>query len=140
MKIFRIFLGSFLLLALVSPVAAQNYSGTWLATVSESVSWCKSIGKTEPGDYKLTIVHKGNNITLLENVVQRPYKGFIDPKRPLNLHVSGSYAKDGGYVNEMIDIGFENDSAGQGGSLWQWSDGYYQCGGRFKFDLKIIRR
>ena len=140
MKILRIFLGCFLLLALAFPAAAQNYSGQWLATVSESVSWCKNLGKTEPGDYKLTIVHKGNDVTLLENVVQRPYKGLIDPKRPLNLHVTGSYAKDGGYVNEMIDMGFENDSAGQGGSVWQWSDGYFQCGGRFKFDLKRIRR
>ena len=140
MNIVRILLSCFLLPAVACPVAAQNYGGTWLATVSESVSWCKSIGKTEIGDYKLTIVHKGNDVTLLENVVQRPYKGFIDPKRPLNLHVNGSYTKDGGYVNEMIDIGFENDSAGQGGSVWQWSDGYYQCGGRFKFVLKRIRR
>ena len=140
MKILRIFLGCFLLLAPAFPAAAQNYSGQWLATVSESVSWCKNLGKTEPGDYKLTIVHKGNDVTLLENVVQRPYKGLIDPKRLLNLHVTGSYAKDGGYVNEMIDMGFENDSAGQGGSVWQWSDGYFQCGGRFKFDLKRIRR
>ena len=140
MKIFRLFLRCMLLLALAVPVGAQNYGGTWLATVNDSVSWCKNIGKTEMGDYKLTIVHKGNDVTLLENVVQRPYKGFIDPKRPRSLHVSGSYAKDGGYVNEMIDIGFDNDRAGQGGAVWQWSDGYFQCGGRFKFDLKRIRR
>jgi hypothetical protein len=76
----------------------------------------------------------------LENVVQRPYKGIIDPKRPLNLHVNGSYVKDGGYVHEMLDIGFENDSTGEGGSMWQWSDGYYQCGGRFQFNLKKIVR
>jgi hypothetical protein len=140
MKIIKIFWGSFLLLTLASPATAQNYSGQWLATVSESVSWCKNLGKVETGDYKLTIVHKGNDVTLLENVVQRPYKGIIDPKRPHSLHVSGSYIKDGGYVNEMIDIGFDNDRTGQGGSVWQWSDGYYECGGRFKFDLKLIRR
>jgi hypothetical protein len=140
MKIFNIWLYSFLLLAMASRVSAQDYSGTWLATVSESATWCINIGKTEPGDYKLTIVQKGNDITLLENVVQRPYKGFIDPKRPRNLHVNGSYIKDGGYVNEMIDIAFENDSAGKGESAWQWSDGYYQCGGRFKFELKKIVR
>ena len=140
MKILGICLYSFLLLAMASHVSAQDYNGTWLATVSESVTWCINIGKTEPGDYKLTIVQKGNDITLLENVVQRPYKGFIDPKRPLNLHVNGSYIKDGGYVNEMIDIAFENDSAGKGESAWQWSDGYYQCGGRFKFKLKKIVR
>ncbi len=140
MKIFSICLCSFFLLASASRVSAQNYGGTWLAKVNESVTWCKNIGKTEPGDYKLTIVHEGSDITLLENVVQRPYKGFIDPKRPLNLNVNGSYAKDGGYVNEMIDIAFENDNAGKGESAWQWSDGYYQCGGRFQFDLKRIRR
>jgi hypothetical protein len=114
MKIFKIFLSSFVLLALALPVAAQNYSGTWLATVNDSVSWCINLGKTGPGDYNLTIVHKGNDITLLENVVQRPYRGIIDPKRPLNLHVNGSYVKDGGYVHEMLDIGFENDSTGLG--------------------------
>ena len=140
MKILSICLCSFLLFVLAFRVSAQDYSGTWLATVSESVSWCIDIGKTEAGDYKLTIVQKGNDVTLLENVVQRPYKGFIDPKRPRNLHVNGSYTKDGGYVNEMIDIAFDNDSAGEGGSMWQWSDGYYQCGGRFKFDLKKIVR
>ena len=140
MKILSICLCSFLLLASASHVSAQNYSGTWLATVSESVSWCIDIGKTEPGEYKLTIVHKDNDVTLLENVVQRPYKGFIYPKRPLNLDVNGSYIEDGGYVNEMINIAFENDSAGEGGSMWQWSDGYYQCGGRFKFDLKKLDR
>ena len=104
MKILRILASCLLLPVLAGPAAAQNYGGTWLAKVNESVSWCKNIGKTETGDYKLTIVHKGNDITLLENVVQRPYKGFIDPARPLNLHVTGSYTKDGGYVNEMIDI------------------------------------
>ncbi len=140
MKILSICLCSLLLLAMALQVSAQDYSGTWLATVSDSVSWCNNIGKTETGDYKLTIVHKGNDILLLENVEQRPYKGIIDPKRPRNLHVSGSYAKDGGYVNEMIDIAFDNESAGEGGAMWQWSDGYYQCGGRFKFDLKKIVR
>lgn len=140
MKIFSICLCWFLLLAMTSRVSAQDYSGTWLASVSESVTWCKNLGKAEPGEYKLTIVQKGSDITLLENVVQRPYKGVIDPKRPLSLHVNGSYVEDGGYVNEMIDIAFDNDSAGEGGSMWQWSDGYYQCGGRFKFDLKKIVR
>ena len=100
----------------------------------------ESISSTEPGDYKLTIVQKGNDVTLLENVVQRPYRGVINPNRPRNLHVNGSYIKDGGYVNELIDIAFDSDSAGEGGSMWQWSDGYYQCGGRFKFKLeKIVR-
>ena len=140
MKILNILIVSILLPVLASHAAAQNYSGQWLATVSESVSWCKDIGKTETGDYKLTIVQKGNDVMLMENVVQRPYKGFIDPKRPRNLHITGSYVKDGGYVNEMLDIGFDSESAGQGGSVWQWTDGYYQCGGRFKFDLKRIRQ
>ncbi len=140
MKVFCILLCGLLLHALTSSVLAQDYNGTWLGTVSESVSWCKNIGKAEPGDYKLTIIQDGNDITIMENVVQRPYKGVINPKRPHNVHVNGSYVEDAGYVNEMVDIVFENDSIGKGESAWQWSDGYFQCGGRFKFELKRIRR
>lgn len=140
MRISYIFLCSLLTLALASGVLAQDYSGTWLGTVSESVSWCENLGKAEPGDYKLTIIHKGNDITIMENVVQRPYKGVINPKKPRKVHVGGSYVDDGGYISELIDIVFEKDSAGLGESVWRWSDGYYECGGRFKFALKRIRR
>ena len=120
-------------------VWAQDYSGQWLGTITESQNRCKDLGKAEPGDYKLTIVHKDNEILIMENVVQRPYKGVINPKQPRNVHVQGAYIVDGGYVTEMIDIVFESDTKGTGDSVWSWSDGYYQCGGRFKFELTFIR-
>jgi hypothetical protein len=75
----------------------------------------------------------------MENVVQRPYRGVINPQRPQNVHVQGAYNDDGGYVTEMIDIVFASESAGEGQSVWNWSDGYYECGGRFKFTLEKIR-
>ena len=128
-------------IAAVGPecVWAQDYSGQWLGTITESQNRCEDLGKAEPGDYKITIVQKDNTILLMENVVQRPYRGFVDPQSPQKVRVLGAYNVDGGYVNEMVDIVFENERQGSGQSVWTWSDGYYQCGGRFKFELTFIR-
>lgn len=118
---------------------AQDYSGQWLGTITESQNHCEDLGKAEPGDYKITIVQKDNAILLMENVVQRPYRGVIDPETPRNVRVQGTYNVDGGYVSEIVDIVFENERQGSGQSVWSWSDGYYQCGGQFKFELTQIR-
>jgi len=126
---------------LIQPIvaSAQNFSGQWLGTITESVNRCEGIGKAEPGDYKLTIVHKDDDIMLMENVEQVPYKGIVNPKRPGKVSVQGVYDIDGGYVTEMIEIVFDDEQQGQGQSVWTWSDGYHQCGGRFTFGLKRIR-
>jgi hypothetical protein len=118
---------------------AQDYSGQWLGTITESVNRCERLGKAEPGDYKLTIIQKDNDIAIMENVVQRPYNGTLDPGRPGEVQVSGAYNDDGGYVTELVDIEFENDSKGAGRSVWYWSDGLHGCGGHFQFELKKIR-
>ena len=130
-----------LCLGLVQPlgVLAQDYSGQWLGTVTESVNRCEQIGKAEPGDYKLTIIHKDHDIVLMENVEQVPYKGVVNPARPKNVYVQGVYDIDAGYVTEVIEIVFHDERQGQGTSVWHWSDGYHQCGGRFKFGLEKIR-
>jgi hypothetical protein len=39
-------------------------------------------------------------------------------------------------VTELVDIDFKDPESGTGGSVWRWSDGYYECGGSFKFTLK----
>jgi hypothetical protein len=57
-------------------VWAQDYSGQWLGKITESHNRCEDLGKDEPGEYKLTIVQKDNEILHMENVVQRPYRGF----------------------------------------------------------------
>jgi hypothetical protein len=119
---------------------AQDYNGQWLGTITESHNRCVNLGKAEPGDYKLTIAQKENDILFMENVVQRPYRGVLNPQRPRHVHVKGAYSVDGGYVTEMIDIVFASDERGAGESVWNWSDGYYQCGGRFKFELRRIRK
>lgn len=128
--------------ALMAPVSlgAQNYSGQWLGTIITSHNRCEDLGKAEPGAYKLTIVHKDDEILLMENVVQRPYRGVVNPKRPRNVNVQGAYSVDGGYVTESIDIEFANEHQGSGQSVWSWSDGYHQCGGRFAFELTLIRK
>ena len=61
-------------------VWAQDYSGQWLGIITESHNRCEDLGKAEPGEYKLTIVQKDNEILLMENVVQRPYRGSSIPK------------------------------------------------------------
>ena len=77
-------------------VCALDYGGQWLGTITESLNWCERIGKADPGDYKLTIIHKGNHIVVMENVNQRPYSGVINPKLPKNVSVHGAYNIDGG--------------------------------------------
>ncbi len=127
------------LLFIPGSLSAQNYSGQWLGTITESTNRCENLGKAEPGDYKLTIVHKNNDIMIMENVVQRPYKGGINTDKPATFVVYGTYNDDGGYVTERVDIVFGDDATGAGESVWRWSDGYYQCGGQFRFELEKIR-
>ncbi len=75
----------------------------------------------------------------MKNVVQRPYEGVVNPNKPGKVHVNGTYTDDGGYVSELVDIDFADYTKGKGTGVWQWSDGYYQCGGRYKFTLTKIR-
>ncbi len=117
----------------------NDYSGQWLGTISESKNLCKNLGKAEPGEYKLTITQQDEDIVIMENVVQRPYRGRLNPEEPNLFHVQGSYVDDGGYVSELVDIEFESETAGTGKSVWRWSDGYYACGGTFAFTLEKIR-
>ena len=117
----------------------SDYSGQWLGTITESINRCENLGKAKPGDYKLTITHQGNDISIVENVVKRPYTGVFNPKRPQFAHVQGTYVDDGGYVSEQVNIEFADDNGGRGESSWRWSDGYYACGGKFVFNLKKIQ-
>ena len=116
-----------------------DYSGQWLGTITESINHCENLGKAEPGEYTLTITHKGNDIVVMENIVRRPYTGVFNPQRPQIAHVVGTYVDDGGFVAELVDIEFESDTTGNGKSVWRWSSGYYSCGGNFNFSLVKIR-
>jgi hypothetical protein len=136
MKKIVLFLMTAMVLLLSRQALAEDYSGTWIGTVTETLSHCKDLGKAEPGDYLLTITQKGNDIMIMENVNQRPFKGKLRPEDPRHVHVRATYTTDGGYVTELVDIDFVNAESGTGGSVWRWSDGYYECGGSFKFTLK----
>lgn len=133
----------FLLISMtwLHPAQSQgsDYSGQWLGTITESKNLCKNLGKAEPGDYKLTITQNDNDIVIMENVVQRPYTGHINPEQSHRFHIQGSYSDDGGYVSELVDIEFDSETSGKGKSVWRWSDGYYACGGTFAFTLEKIR-
>jgi hypothetical protein len=130
------------LIVILSPctVLGADYNGQWLGTIIESIDRCQRLGKGEPGDYKLTIIHEEDgDLTLMENVVQRPYSGVVNPKKPSAAVVQGTYVDDGGYVSEMVNIDFKDESTGRGMSVWSWTDGYHSCGGRFSFTLEKIR-
>lgn len=116
-----------------------DYSGQWLGTISESDNGCKNLVKAKPGEYKLSISHKNNDIIIMENTVQRPYSGTFNPGRPHFAHVLGAYVINGGYLTELIDIEFESTTIGKGKSIWRWSNGYYSCGGKFAFTLKKLQ-
>jgi hypothetical protein len=75
----------------------------------------------------------------MENVVKRPYKGFFETDSPGQIQVRGTYADAGGYVTEEVFIKLAESGSGAGQSVWRWSDGWHQCGGRFHFTLKKNR-
>ncbi|MBW1981627.1 MAG: hypothetical protein JRJ12_10430 [Deltaproteobacteria bacterium] len=139
MKLLKSLLLAGLLLLVSSVLYAQDYSGTWIGHVTESISHCKELGKAEVGEYRLTITQKGNEIIIMENVVQRPYTGVLNPQTPGEVHVQATYRSRGGYVSDLVDIKFTDENSGSGRGVWGWSDGWYQCGGSYQFTLQKKR-
>lgn len=127
-----------ILLCSVNAVA-QDYGGTWTGVITESTSDCYNIVKAKPGEYQLTFVQKGDELMIMVNVVRRPYRGFIEADSPGHVQVRGTYADAGGYVSEEVYIRFAESNSGTGRSVWRWSDGWHQCGGRFLFTLQKKR-
>jgi len=138
MKEIRLLIACSLILAGSVSAAAQDYSGTWIGVVTESTSYCKNIVKANPGEYGLTVVQKGDELTIMERVARRPYRGFVEADNPRQVQVRGTYADAGGYVTEDVLIQFAGAGSGTGQSAWKWSDGWHQCGGRFHFTLKKV--
>jgi hypothetical protein len=128
-----------LIMAFPLSAPAQDYSGTWTGVVTESTSDCKNIVKAKPGEYQLAIVQEGDELTIMESVARRPYKGFLEADNSRQVQVRGTYADAGGYITEEVFIKFLESGSGRGQSAWRWSDGWHQCGGRFVFTLKKKR-
>jgi hypothetical protein len=139
MKKMRLLIACSLILACYVTAAAQDYSGTWAGVVVESTSDCKNIVKAKPGEYRLTFAQKGDELTIMENAARRPYRGFIEADNPFHVQVRGTYADAGGYITEEVFIKLAEHGVGTGQSVWRWSDGWHQCGGRFLFTLKKNR-
>jgi hypothetical protein len=118
---------------------AADYTGQWRGTITESTNDCKKLGKGKPGEYTLTFVHKGDEFVGMENTIKRPYQGVVNPSRPQFVHLVGSYATDGGYVMETVDLEFQKETNGIGKSTWRWSNDFFSCGGRFTFTLEKIQ-
>jgi len=135
MKEMRLLIACSLLLGFGVTAAAQNYNGPWSGVVTESTSECKNIVKARPGEYGLTFVQEGDELTIMENVGRRPYRGFLEADNPQQVQVRGTYADAGGYVTEEVTIQFANSRSGAGHSVWRWSDGWHQCGGNYLFTL-----
>ena len=125
-------------LAFSTNSVAQDYSGTWAGVVTESTSDCKNIVKGKPGEYRLSFVQKGDELTIMDKTARRPYRGFVEADNPRQVQVRGTYADAGGYVTEDVLIQFAGAGSGTGQSAWKWSDGWHQCGGRFHFTLKKV--
>ena len=136
MKKTRLLIACSLILTCAVTAAAQDYSGTWTGVVTESTSDCKNIVKANPGEYRLAFVQKGDELTILPSSANRPYRGFIEADNPGRVQVRGVYADAGGYISEEVLIQFTGADTGVGQSAWRWSDGWHQCGGRFRFTLK----
>ncbi len=139
MREIRLLIACSLVLACSVTADAQDFSGAWAGVVTESTSDCKNIVKGKPGEYRLSFAQKGDELTIIENVARRPYKGFIEADNPGRIQVRGTYADSGGYVTEDVIIKFADSGSGTGQSIWRWSDGWHQCGGRFIFTLKKRR-
>ena len=77
---------SLILTCSVSAVA-QDYSGAWTGVVTESTSDCKNIVKANPGEYRLTFVQKGDDLTIVPNTANRPYRGSIEADNPSHVQV-----------------------------------------------------
>jgi hypothetical protein len=138
MKI-RLLVGCSVIMACSLNAAAQDYSGTWTGVITESTSDCNKIAKAKPGEYQLTLTQEGDELTIMESAARRPYKGFLEADNPRQVQVRGTYADAGGYITEEVFIKFTESGSGAGQSVWRWSDGWHQCGGRFVFTLKKKR-
>lgn len=125
-----------LLLAMAHHAAAQDLSGSWTGIVTEAASDCQNIRKASPGEYRLTILQKGDELTITEIMARRPYTGYIEPESNGRIQVRATYSDDGGYVTEAVTLEFTSGRSGTGDSVWRWSDGWHQCGGRFHFTLE----
>jgi hypothetical protein len=118
------------------PAGAQDYSGTWIGTVTESSSSCKNIVKAAPGDYRLTFTQRGNELTIVPNTAKRLYVGVLNAAKPGFVQVRGTYPDDGGLISEEVSVKFTGNESGEGQSAWRWANAWHQCGGRFLFTLK----
>ena len=136
MQKMRLLLAFSLILTGSVTAVAQDYSGAWTGVVTESTSDCKNIVKANPGEYRLNFIQNGDELTIVPSAANRPYRGFIEADSPRHVQVRGTYADAGGYVSEEVLIRFVDSTSGAGQSVWRWSDGWHQCGGRFLFTLK----
>jgi len=124
------------IIAIACPAYAQDYSGNWTGTVTDSSSTCKNIVKAAPGDYRLTFTQEGDQLTIVPNTSLRPYRGRLEPARPGHVQVRGTYPEDGGLISEDVTVTFTGPDSGEGQSAWRWANAWHQCGGRFRFTLK----
>jgi hypothetical protein len=135
MNIKHVVIGCILIPFFSINAAAQDYSGVWTGMITESINNCKDLGKAKPGEYKLTFVQTGDKLTAMENKAKRPYEGVFEGGDHRRVVVRGTYEDKGGYVTEEVTLDFTGDTAGKGHSVWNWSDGWFQCGGSFSFSF-----
>lgn len=125
----------FLLLAMPLVGHAKD-TEIWTATITESQSACKSIGKDIIGVYDLKVQYgEGNTLTITGEQSHHVYIGVVVETSPEHLILKGSYLEDAGIVTENVTINFADKKQGSGAGKWYWSDGLMSCGGSYQFTI-----
>jgi hypothetical protein len=124
-------------LLLFMPFTAQAQpETTWTATITESHSACKNLGKDIIGVYDLKIQYgEGKTLTITVVKSNHVFNGIITEDSPRRILLKTSYLEDAGIVTEKIKITFEDEHKGLGIGNWYWSDGLMSCGGSYNFTV-----
>jgi len=127
-----------ILFLLIHPFSVLADSAVqWTATVTESHSACKNIGKDIEGVYDVILKYgEGKTLTLMVVKSGHIFSGGVVEGNPTKIKLQASYLEDAGVVTDNINITFTSESSGTGTSKWYWSDGLMSCGGNYKFTIK----
>lgn len=131
----KILLTTIFVLLMVTPAAADEFGGIWEAEVTKEMTVCEEIGRDKVGHYTIEVFQSDKNLIVQ---AQRPnvrYFGKFLEDNPMAAHLQSTYEEDGGYVTELVDMVFNDESSASGDVVWTWSDGVYSCGGTYSFVL-----
>ena len=117
-----------------SAVPLADSAVQWTATVTESHTACKNIGKDIEGVYDVILKYgEGKTLTLMVVKSGHIFNGVVVDENPQKIKLQASYLEDAGVVTDNVNITFTSENSGTGTSKWYWSDGLMSCGGSYEF-------